>query len=61
MPETTRVPEDATLTVDQVAAIARRDRQTVLRAIDNRALAAHQQRGEWVVLARDMRRWLGRQ
>ena len=57
---TARLGEDATLTVDQVASISRRERHEVLTAIGNRALAARQERGEWVVTARDMRRWLAR-
>jgi hypothetical protein len=46
--------------VDQVASLARRERHEVLTAIGNRSLAARQERGEWVVAARDMRRWLAR-
>ena len=55
-----RLAADATLSVDQVASIARRERHEVLTAIGNRALAARQERGEWVITARDMRRWLAR-
>ena len=55
-----RLADDAALSVDQVASLARRERHEVLTAIGNRALAAHQSRGEWVVIAADMRRWLAR-
>ncbi len=55
-----RLAEDAALSVDDVASIARRDRHEVLRAISNRSLAARQERGEWVITAQDMRRWLAR-
>jgi hypothetical protein len=57
---TGRLTDDAALSVDDVASIARRERQEVLMAISNRALAARQERGEWVITARDMRRWLAR-
>ena len=55
-----RFAADAALSVDQVAQLARVSRGDVLRAIDSRALRAHQVRGEWQVLAADMRRWLSR-
>jgi hypothetical protein len=55
-----RLADDAALSVDQVASLARRERHEVLTAIGNRSLAARQERGEWVVAARDMRRWLAR-
>ena len=58
--ETGRVSGEAALTVDQVAQMARVSPGDVLRAIDSRALRAHQVRGEWQVLAADMRRWLSR-
>ncbi len=57
---TDRLPAGSTLTVDQVAQAARRDRRDVLRAIDSHQLRAHQERGEWVILVEDMRRWLAR-
>jgi hypothetical protein len=57
---TGRLTAESQLSVDQVAAIARCERHEVLTAIGNRALAAHQSRGEWVVIAADMRRWLAR-
>ena len=59
-PMSGRLAEDTVLSVDDVAALARRERQDVLTAIGNRALAARQERGEWVITARDMRRWLAR-
>ena len=58
--ETTRLPGDASLTVDQVASITRRDPHVVRQAIANRSLVARRERGEWVVRVRDMRRWLAR-
>ncbi len=57
---TGRLADDAALTVDDVASISRRERHEVLTAIGNRTLAARQERGEWVVRAGDMRRWLAR-
>lgn len=60
MTVTGRLPENGLLSVDDVAAISRRERSEVLRAIDNRSLIARQQRGEWVVAVQDMRRWLSR-
>ncbi len=57
---TGRLADDAALTVDDVASISRRERHEVLTAIGNRTLVARQERGEWVVTASDMRRWLAR-
>ena len=60
MESTGRVAGEAALSVDEVASMARVSRSDVLRAIDSHALRAHQVRGEWQVLAADMRRWLSR-
>ena len=60
MSSTRRLADEARLTVDEVAAMARHDRKDVLQAIVNRALLAHQERGDWIIYARDMRRWLSR-
>jgi hypothetical protein len=57
---TGRLADDAALTVDDVASISRRERHEVLTAIGNRRLIARQERGEWVVRASEMRRWLAR-
>ena len=57
---TDQLPAGSKLTVDQVAQAAPRDRREVLRAIDSRHLRARQERGEWVILVEDMRRWLTR-
>lgn len=55
-----RLPAGTPLSVDQVAEASRRDRQDVLRAIESKMLRARQDRGEWVVVVEDMRRWLSR-
>ena len=55
-----RLPAGTPLSVDQVAQASRRDRQDVLRAIESKKLRARQDRGEWVVVVEDMRRWLAR-
>ncbi|HEU4910877.1 MAG TPA: hypothetical protein VFV76_03170 [Actinomycetes bacterium] len=55
-----RLPAGTPLSVDQVAEASRRDRQDVLRAIESKKLRARQDRGEWVVVVEDMRRWLSR-
>ena len=55
-----RLADDARLTVDEVAAMTRHDRRDVLQAIGNRTLLARQERGDWVIYPRDMRRWLSR-
>lgn len=55
-----RLSAGTPLTVDQVADASRRSRQDVLRAIDSKQLRARQERGDWVILVEDMRRWLSR-
>ena len=55
-----RLPAGTPLSVDQVAEASRRDRHDVLRAIESKKLRARQDRGEWVVVVEDMRRWLSR-
>ena len=60
MGSTGRLADDERLTVEEVAAMARRDRNEVLHAIGNRALLAHPEHGDWVIYASDMRRWLSR-
>lgn len=57
---TERLSAGTPLTVDQVAEASRRSRQDVLRAIDSKQLRARQERGDWVILVEDMRRWLSR-
>ena len=55
-----RLSRGTTLSVDQVASYARRDKRDVQRAIDSRQLRARQVQGEWSVLVEDMRSWLAR-
>lgn len=55
-----RLPADASLTVEQVAAMARVAPEEVLTAITNRRLRAEQRAGQWQVTVQDMRRWLSR-
>ena len=60
MSSTGRLADDARLTVDEVATMTRHDRKDVLQAIGNRSPLARQERGDWIIYARDMRRWLSR-
>lgn len=55
-----RLPAEATLSIEQVAAMARVSPDEVLTAITNRRLRAEQRQGSWQVTAHDMRRWLSR-
>lgn len=55
-----RLPAGSSLTLDQVAGLARVTREDVLTAIRNKHLRAEQRRGEWEILVEDMRRWLSR-
>jgi hypothetical protein len=55
-----RLTSGTPLSVDEVAAYARRDKRDVQRAIDSRQLRARQVKGEWAVLVEDMRNWLAR-
>jgi hypothetical protein len=55
-----RLPADASLTVEQVAAMARVAPDEVLTAITNRRLRAEHRQGSWAVTVRDLRRWLSR-
>ncbi len=55
-----RLPAGSSLTLDQVAGLAKVSPDEVLTAIRNRQLRAEQRRGEWEILVEDMRRWLAR-
>lgn len=57
---TSRMPAGATLTVEQVADLARVGPDEVLTAIANKRLRAQQVQGAWQVAVEDMRRWLSR-
>lgn len=57
---TDRLPAGTPLSVDQVAQAAQLEQREVLRAIESKHLRARQERGQWVILVEDMRRWLAR-
>lgn len=54
------MPAGSTLTVDQVAAMAKIAPDEVRTAIANKRLRAQQVQGAWMVAVEDMRRWLSR-
>jgi len=56
--ESTRHSPDTLLDLDQVAGMARVELAVVQRAVRDRKLAAHQERGQWRVRVADVRRWL---
>jgi hypothetical protein len=55
-----RLSSETPLTLDEAGAMARVEAHEVRRAIDSKQLRATQERGEWVVLVGDLRRWLAR-
>ena len=52
--------DSKTLTIDEVAAMARVDPQIVMDAVRDRKLKAAQVRGAWQVPIGEVRRWLSR-
>ena len=60
MHETARRAADDLITLEQVALMARVDRQVVLDAVRDRKLVAQQVRGDWQVKVGDVRKWLAR-
>ena len=60
MHETTRRAPDELITLEQVAMMARVDRQVVMNAVRDRKLPAQQVRGDWQVKVADVRTWLAR-